>query len=190
MQRRLVVRTDIFDFESLFAVCVKMKPVVVILDGVYLLARSKKHEDQSALLKNLKEMQSKETSPVKGIPIVIFSQLNKNNEVGFADSYKQDSNVVINFERIPAKAQAKNSTDKEMLTNQLEFTSEKVRRGKEFYKIPVWFNEATSSFENGDMPTSVVAADNKRRIEKDEVPVQKVNLSPGVKVDSLFNDVF
>lgn len=184
LKRKLIIRTDIFDYQALYQICCRIKPVAVIIDGVYLLARSKKHDDQSELLKNLKQMQSQDTSPIKGIPIVIFSQLNRNLEVGFADSYEQDSNVAIYFERLPAKA-SQQKGDKEILTNQLEFSSKKVRRGKEFYKIPVWFDESKSRFVNGDMPQEFLVEENKKKVEQGEAPVQKVNRSV-LPPDSLF----
>lgn len=186
LHRDIVIRTDIFDAAHLMAVCHKMKPIITIVDGAYLLARSKKHEDQSELLKFMKSMIAEKSSPIKGMPIVCFSQLNKQGDVGFADSWIQDPNVVITFERLPMKSNDNKTNGKEMLTNQLEFSSVKVRRGKSFAKVKMWFDENTSQFVNGQIPQEVIAADNKRKVANDEIPQQVINIPRGLETDTLF----
>jgi hypothetical protein len=188
LHRDIIIRTDIFDAFQLMAVCHKIKPIILIIDGAYLLAKSKKHEDQSELLKFLKSMIAEKNSPIKGMPIVCFSQLNKQGEVGFADSWIQDPNVVITFERLPAKNNENNNgkNGKELLTNQLEFSSEKVRRGKGFVRVKMWFDERNSRFVNGQIPQDVIATDNKRKMENDEVPQQVINRPRGIENDPLF----
>ncbi len=188
----IIVRTDIFDAAHLAAVCYKVRPIVCIVDGAYLLGRSKKPEDQSALLKSLKEMVANSSSPVHGMPMVCFSQLNRQKDVGFSDSWEQDPNTVITFERLAVKQQGQQSktpqVGKEILTNQLEFSSVKVRRGKPFYKVKMWFDESTSQFRNGEIPQSVLAADNERKSATDEIPIPKINKPPGIEneVETLF----
>ena len=129
---------------------------------------------------------AEKTSPVKGMPIVCFSQLNKQSDVGFSDSWIQDPNVVITFERLPLKGNDNKNKGKEMLTNQLEFSSIKVRRGKSFSRVKMWFDENTSRFINGQIPQDVVAADNARKMANDEIPQQVINRPVSIEHDSLF----